>query len=306
MHSRVTQPRGASTDPRRPGMLQLGSLSCWINQFRKQAGKATTKNQLAVSLDPAGTAATAAWHGFQWPICIVPPTFQPKIWCSAHSLAFLHIPVRAANSSSAAQLPRHLSKHAGADPARSAPQPAPQTIRAAGAACAVTTQSPAGAKRRAARMPPKIDRGKWGQHLYQICSGWQSRASAQTAIRWSPPCVGSAARFAASMSWTTMAPSHPGRTSDPRRRRPRVPRPACRLLPLRHFPPPPTDAHILNSSGRFEIENGRSHISTTGVETRRTTLFSFPRAHPPPQTRTQPRTLPRMPFVTRCKVSWTS
>jgi hypothetical protein len=27
---------------------------------------------------------------------------------------------------------------------------------------------------------------------------------------------------------------------------------------------------------------------------------------PPPQTRTQPRTLPRMPFVTRCKVSWTS
>jgi hypothetical protein len=27
---------------------------------------------------------------------------------------------------------------------------------------------------------------------------------------------------------------------------------------------------------------------------------------PPPQTRTQPRTLPRMPFVTRYKLSWTS
>jgi hypothetical protein len=159
-------------------MLQLGSLSCWVHQFRKYAGKAISKNQLAASSGPAGTAATAALHGFQWPVCIVPPTFHPKLCCSAHCLAFLHIPVRAANPSSAAQLPRHMSKHAGADPARSAPQPAPQTIRAAGAACAVAMQTPAGAKRRAARMLPNIDRGKWGQHLYQIRSGWQSRASA--------------------------------------------------------------------------------------------------------------------------------
>jgi hypothetical protein len=64
------------TDPRRPNLLQLGSLSCWIHQFRMQAGKATAKNQLAAFADPAGTAATAAWHGFQWPVCIVPPTFQ--------------------------------------------------------------------------------------------------------------------------------------------------------------------------------------------------------------------------------------
>jgi hypothetical protein len=88
--------------------------------------------------------------------------------------------------SSAAQLPRHMSKPKGADPARSAPQPAPQTIRAAGAACAVAIHTPAGAKRRVARMLPNIDRGKWGQHLYQIRSGCLSRASAQTAV-WSSP-----------------------------------------------------------------------------------------------------------------------
>jgi hypothetical protein len=60
-------------------MLQLGSSSCWINKFRKQAGKATAKNQLAASSGPAGTAAAAALHGFQWPVCIVPPTFQQKV-----------------------------------------------------------------------------------------------------------------------------------------------------------------------------------------------------------------------------------
>jgi hypothetical protein len=38
----------------------------------------TAKNQLAASSGPAGTAAAAALHGFQWPVCIVPPTFQPK------------------------------------------------------------------------------------------------------------------------------------------------------------------------------------------------------------------------------------
>jgi hypothetical protein len=74
-----TEPRGASTDPRRPGMLQLGSRSCWINQFPKQADKVTAKNQLAAFTVPAGTAATAAWQDFQWPACIVPPTFQAKI-----------------------------------------------------------------------------------------------------------------------------------------------------------------------------------------------------------------------------------
>jgi hypothetical protein len=172
------EPRGASTNPRRPGMLQLGSLSCWINQFRMQAGKVTAKNQLAASSVPAGTAATAAWHGLQWPVCIVPPTLQPKNWCSALCLAFLHIPVRAANPSSAAQLHRHMSNCTGADPALFDPQPAPQTIRAAVAACAVTMQTPAGAERRAARKLPNIYRDKWGQHLYQIRSGWQSRASA--------------------------------------------------------------------------------------------------------------------------------
>jgi hypothetical protein len=36
-----TEPRGASTDPRRPGMLQIGSSSCWINHIHKQAGKGT-------------------------------------------------------------------------------------------------------------------------------------------------------------------------------------------------------------------------------------------------------------------------
>jgi hypothetical protein len=72
------EPRGASTDLRRPGMLQLGSSSCWINQFRIHAGKVTAKNQLAASSGPAGTAATAAWHGIQWPVCIVPPTLQQK------------------------------------------------------------------------------------------------------------------------------------------------------------------------------------------------------------------------------------
>jgi hypothetical protein len=60
-------------------MLQLGSLSCWVHQFRKHAGKATAKNRLAARSDPAGTAATAAWHGFQRPVCIVPPTFQQKV-----------------------------------------------------------------------------------------------------------------------------------------------------------------------------------------------------------------------------------
>jgi hypothetical protein len=268
-----------STNPRRPGILQLGSRSCWINQFPKHAGKVTAKNQLAAGSGPAGTAGTAAWHGFLWPVCIVPPTLQPKVWCSALCLAFLHIPVRAANPSSAAQLNRHMSNCTGADPALFDPQPAPQTIRAAGAACAVAMQMPAGAKRRAARKLPIIDRGKWGQHLYQIRSGWQSRASAQAAISWSPPCVGPAARFAASASWTTTAPSHPGRASLARRRRPRVPRPVRRLLPLRPRPPPATHAHILNPSGRFDVENGRSHISTTGVETKRTS-FAPARDHP--------------------------
>jgi hypothetical protein len=83
----------------------------------------------------------------------------------------VHIPVRAANPSSAAQLPKHMSKHTVADPARSAPQPAPQTIRAAGAACAVAMQTPAGTERRAARMLPNIDRGKWGQHLIPYTLG---------------------------------------------------------------------------------------------------------------------------------------
>jgi hypothetical protein len=161
------------------------------------------------------------------------PLSSQNLWCSDHSLAFLHIPVRAATASSAAQVPRPMSKHAGADPARSAPQPAPQTIRAAGAACAVTMQTPAGAERRAARKLPNIDRGKWGQHLYQIRSGCMSRASAQTEIWWSPPCVDSASRFTASVSLMTTAPSHPGRASHARRRRPRVPRPVYRLLLLR-------------------------------------------------------------------------
>jgi hypothetical protein len=102
--------RGASIDPRRPGMLKLESLSCWIYHFRMQAGEETAENQLATFTDPAGTAATAAWHVFQCPVSIVPPTFQPENWCSAHCLALLHIPVRAANPSSAAQLPRHMSK----------------------------------------------------------------------------------------------------------------------------------------------------------------------------------------------------
>jgi hypothetical protein len=194
------------------------------------------------------------------------PLSSQNLWCSAFCLDFLHIPVRPANPSSAAQLPRLLSKHTGAGPARSAPQPAPQTIRAAGAACAVTMQTPAGAERRAARRLPNIDRDKWVQHLYQIRSGWQSRAPAQTAIWSSPPCVDSAVRFAASVSWTKTAPSHPGRTSHARRRRPRVSRPVRRPLPLRLRPPPATHAHILNPSGRFDIENGRSHIQMTGVE----------------------------------------
>jgi hypothetical protein len=43
-----------------------------------QAGKATAKNQLAAFTVPAGTAAAAALHGFQWPVCIAPPTFQPE------------------------------------------------------------------------------------------------------------------------------------------------------------------------------------------------------------------------------------
>jgi hypothetical protein len=188
-----------------------------------------------------------------------------------------------------------MSKPKGADPARSAPQPAPQTIRAAGAACAVAIHTPAGAKRRVARMLPNIDRGKWGQHLYQIRSGCLSRASAQTEISSSPAQAAPAARLVASVSCTTMAPSHPGRTSHARRRRPRVPRPVRRLLSPRSRPPPATHAHILKPSGRLDVENGRSHISTTGVETRRTALAP-PRAHPPPQTRTLPRTLPRMPL----------
>jgi hypothetical protein len=152
-------------------------------------------------------------------------------------------------------------------------------------------QTPAGAERRAARKLPNIDRGKWGQHLYQIRSGCMSRASAQTEIWWSPPCVGSASRFTASVSLMTTAPSYPGRISHARRRRPRVPRPVYRLLLLRPRPPPATQAHILNPSGRFDVENGRSHISTTGVETKRTS-FAPPRAHPPPQTRTSPRRPP--------------
>jgi hypothetical protein len=65
--------------------------------------------------------------------------------------------------SSAAQVPQPMSKLMGADPARSAPQPVPQTIRAAGAACAVGIHAPAGAKRRAARRLEIIDRGKWGK-----------------------------------------------------------------------------------------------------------------------------------------------
>jgi hypothetical protein len=282
------EPRGASTDPRRPGVLQLGSLSCWVHQFRKHAGKAISKNQLAASSGPAGTAATAAWHGFQRPVCIVPPTFHQKNWYSALCLAFLHIPVRAATLSAAGNLPRHMSKHAGADPARSAPQPAPQTIRAAGTACAVATQTPAGAKRCAAQMLPSIHRRKWGQHLYPLRSGWQSRASAQTAISWLLRCVDSASRFSASVSWTTTAPSNPGRTFQIRHPRPRVPRPAYRLLPLRLRPPPATQAHTLNPSGRFDMGNGRSLISTTGLGTRRTPLAP-PLTHPPPHTRTSRR-----------------
>jgi hypothetical protein len=77
------EPRGVSTDPRRPGMLQIGSSSCWINLFRKQAEEVTASNQLAASSDPSSTATTAIRHGFQWPVCIVPPTFQPEsvVYC---------------------------------------------------------------------------------------------------------------------------------------------------------------------------------------------------------------------------------
>jgi hypothetical protein len=112
-----------------------------------------------------------------WFVLFLPLSSQ-NLWCIALCLAFLHIPVRPANPSSAAQLHRHVSRHAGADPARFDPQPAPQTIRAAGAAWAVTMQSPAGAKRRAARKLPNIDRDKWGLPLYQIRSGCLFSASA--------------------------------------------------------------------------------------------------------------------------------
>jgi hypothetical protein len=44
-----------------------------------QAGKATAKNQLATSTDPAGTAATAALHGFQWPVWYCSSLFPAKI-----------------------------------------------------------------------------------------------------------------------------------------------------------------------------------------------------------------------------------
>jgi hypothetical protein len=89
--------------------------------------------------EPTGGQLGSGWHGCRSRLAWLPVAglycsshFPAKNWCSAHCLAFLHTPVRAANPSSAAQLPQHMSKQTGADPARSAPQPVPQTILAAG------------------------------------------------------------------------------------------------------------------------------------------------------------------------------
>jgi hypothetical protein len=208
--------------------------------------------RLARLPQPPGLASS------DWFVLFLPLSSQ-KQWCSALCLAFLHILVRSANPSSAAQVPRPMSKHAGADPARFAPQPAPQMIRVTGAACAVAMQTPAGTERRAARMLPNIDRGKWGQHLYQIRSAWQSRASAQTEIWSSPRCVDSAVRFSASMSWTAMAPSHPGRTSQAHQQKPWVSQPPPRPLLLRPRSPPVAQTHILKPRRNGDAETGRSH-----------------------------------------------
>jgi hypothetical protein len=254
------EPRGVSTDSRRPGMLQIGSSSCWINLFHKQAGKATAKNQLAASSGPAGTAAAAALHGFQWPVCIVPPTLQLKVVVQC---PLPRLPPHSGSSGQPVLRGTSASTHeqtCGRRPGALCPAARAADYPGRRAACAVAMQTPAGAMRRASRMLPNIDRGKWGQHLYQIRSGWQSRASAQTAIRWSPRCVDSASRFSASASWTTTVPSDPGRTSHSRRRRPRVPWPARQPLPLRPRPPLATHVHILSLSGRFDVKNGRSHI----------------------------------------------
>jgi hypothetical protein len=157
----------------------------------------------------------------------------------------------------------------GADPARSAPQPAPQTIRAAGAACAVAMQSPAGAKRRAARKLPNIDRDKWGQHLIPYTLGLYVTCVCPN----SNPVV-------AAMCWLGSAfgrervldddgPSHPGPHSQDRQRRPWVSRPPPRLLLLRPRSPPAAQAHILSPRRNGDIETGRSHTcSNPSVLTR--------------------------------------
>jgi hypothetical protein len=128
-------------------------------------------------------------------------------------------------------------------------------------------QSPAGAKRRAARMLRNVDRGKWGQHLIPYTLGlYVTCVSPNSSLVVAAMCrLGSAFR------------------------RERVPDDDGALLSGSYFPP------SSSAAAGTSAENGRCHISTTGVETRRTPLAP-PRAHPPPQTWTQPWTLPRIVF----------
>jgi hypothetical protein len=250
-------------------MLQLRSLSCWINQFRIHAGKVTANNQLAASSVPAGTAATAPWHGFQWPVCIVPPTFQQKVVVQC---PLSRSPPRSGSSgqpvlrgTSASAHEQTYGRRPGAlcPPARAADYPGHRGSLRRRHAVARWGQAARGAD------AANIDRGKWGQNLYQIPPGRTSRSSAQTAIWSSPPCVGSAVRFSASMSWTAMAPSHPGRTSQAHQQKPWVSQPPPRLLLLRPRSPPVAQTPILSPRRNGDAETGRSHTcSNPSVLTR--------------------------------------
>jgi hypothetical protein len=175
--------------------------------FRKHADKATAKNRLAARSDPAGTAAATALHGFQWPVCIVPPTFHQKVVVQC---PLPRLPPHSGSSGQPVLRGTSASAHE-------------QTYgRRPGALCPTTRAADYPGRRGSLRRRHTYSR--WGKaargaeaaehrpgqvgstSVPNISSGCLSRASAQTAVSWSPRCVGSTARFDASLSWKTTGP----------------------------------------------------------------------------------------------------
>jgi hypothetical protein len=254
---------------------------------------------------PAGTAATAAWHGFQWPVCIVPPTFQQKVVVQCplprsppHSGSFGQ-PVLRGTIASALEQTCGRRSVALCPPTRAADYPGRRGSlrrRHADARWGKAARGAEAAEHRPGQVGSKSILNTFGLSVPCVSPNSNPVVAAMCRLGSaflrervldddgalpsgpyfplsSSAAAGTSAGSSSSAATSSSASNDPRSYSEPQRKRRR-----------REW----TQPH-----------------STTGVETRRTPLVP-PQAHPPPQTRTHPRTLPRMPFVTKYKTTWSS